>query len=679
MCGLEITLENGTIQSIKGDKDDPFSKGYICPKATALQDLHEDPDRLRKPIKKVNGEWKEIEWKEAFDLFETKIKSIQKKFGKDALGIYQGNPNVHNIGSMLFGIPFARSLKTKYKYSATSVDQLPHHYAAQFMMGHLLLIPIPDINRTDFFLCLGANPVVSNGSLMSAGGMPQRIKELQSRGGKFVVIDPRKTQTAEKADQHLFIRPGTDVYFLAAFIQVLFQEKMIVADLPDYTKGLEGLGDLFSPFTPEKTESITGISSEETRKIVKTFVESRTAVCYGRMGLSVQEHGTLCQWMINLINILTGNFDQPGGAMFTSPAIDPIKLGRKGTYHKYNRWQSRVRKLPEFNGELPVASLAEDILAEGEGQIKAMITVAGNPVLSTPNGSQLEKAFESLEFMVAIDIYLNETTKHADLILPTTSGLENEHYDVVFNTLAIHNVAKYSPPLFEAPKGLKSDWEVFKELTQRLQPPSLMEKAMNPLINPTFMLKQGLKASGSKVTVQELKKSPHGIDLGPLKSCLPQRLMTEDNQLDLAPELFVTALKKLTWNKGQEKLLLIGRRQLRSNNSWMHNSTRLVKGPERCTLIMHPEDAQSRAIEDGQYVKVRSRTGTVEIKAVLSDEMMQGVVSIPHGWGHHRSGTRWRTAEAHAGTSLNDITDDQQIDEVCGNAALSAVPVEVMV
>jgi len=677
MCGLEISVVEGKIKSIKGDKEDPFSQGYICPKATALQDIHQDPDRLTKAMKKVNGEWQEISWEEAFELVEKGIKDLQEKYGVNALATYQGNPNVHSLGAMLFGANFTRSLKTKNRFSATSVDQLPHHFASQFMIGHMSMLPVPDINRTDFFLCMGANPYVSNGSLMSAGGMPQKIKALRERGGKIVVVDPRRTETSNKSDEHIFVKPGTDVFLLASMIHLVLKKEDI-RELPDFYENFSRLPALFERFSPEITSTITGVNPKVLADLVDQFTSAKFAVCYGRMGLSTQEYGVLCQWMINLINILTGNFDSPGGAMFPSPAFDPIGMSGKGTYTKYNRWQSAVRKLPEFGGELPVAALAEDILLEGEQAIKGLVTVAGNPALSTPNGTQLERAFDKLEFMVSIDIYLNETTKHADVILPPATGLENDHYDIVFHGLAIHNHAKYSEALFEPKPGAMRDWEILKELTIRLSDLNEEQQAMAAAVTPQMMLDGGFKRSGSEITVKKMLESPHGIDLGPLKSQFPQRIFTDSEKIDLAPELFVENLKSLRVEASNtNELALIGRRLLRSNNSWMHNSERLVKGPNKCTLLIHPGDAEQRSIEDQQEVKVTSRVGSVWIKAEVSEEIMEGVVSIPHGWGHNRKGTKWKVAESHAGTSINDLTDDQFIDGISGNAAFSGVSVEV--
>lgn len=670
MCGLEISVADGKIQSIKGDKKDPFSKGYICPKATALQDIYEDPDRLKRPIKKVGDKWEEITWEEAFGLVESRIRSIQEQYGDDAVGIYLGNPNVHSLGAMLFGAGFIRSLKTRNRFSATSVDQLPHHYASQFMLGHMSALPVPDINRTDFFLCMGANPVVSNGSLMSAGGMPQKIKDLQGRGGRMVVVDPRRSETAAKADQHIFIKPGADVYFLASLLYLFF-EKNDTAALPDFYENGSELPSLFKKFSPERTAALTRIEPEIVTTLFDDFCKAGTAVCYGRMGLSTQEHGVLCQWMINLFNILTGNFDRPGGCMFPTPAFDPVGMS-KGTFKRYNRWQSRVRRLPEFGGELPVAAMAEDILAEGAEAIRAMVTVAGNPVLSTPNGVQLEEALDKVDFMVSIDIYLNETTKYADVILPPATGLENDHYDVVFHSLAVHNTAKYSEALFEPGEGAMRDWEILQELTRRLSNSDMSQRH----VPPSVYLDGGFKKCGSSLSVDELRRHPHGIDLGPLEPQLPKRIFTDSGKVDLAPALFVDQFRKMEMTPlAHNELQLIGRRLLRSNNSWMHNSHRLVKGPQKCTLLIHPEDAKLRSITDGQEVEVSSRVGKLKIKAEISDEMMEGVVSIPHGWGHNREGTGWKVAEAHAGASINDLTDDQFVDPISGNAALSGVVV----
>lgn len=700
MCGIAIDLNGDEIIAIRGDENDPFSQGHICPKATALQDLYHDPNRLKRPVRRTAEGWEEISWEAAFDEVVKNLKAVQEKYGKDAVGIYLGNPNVHNLGLMLYGAPFIRSLRTKNRFSATSVDQLPHHYAALFMFGHQLLLPIPDIDRTQFMLMLGANPMASNGSLMTAPGVERRLKAIQKRGGKIVVVDPRKTRTAKLADQHLFIQPGTDALLLLAIVNTIFEADLVdLGRLGEFTDGLDIVEQVVAEFTPETVSEATGISAETIRQLAHDFATSESAVCYGRVGLSTQEFGGLCNWLINVLNIITGNLDNPGGAMFTLPAVDVVGFTTlTGQVGNQGRWNSRVRGLPEFGGELPVAVLGEEMMTEGEGQIKAMVTVAGNPVLSTPNGRQLDEGFANLEYMVAIDIYINETTRHANIILPTTNGLETEHYDLIFHVLAVRNTAKYSEALFEPEDGAKHDWEVLQELRKRFEKGTRREgredffsrfgpsRLMDLAIRYGPYGKWGTKPLvGDGIRLKDVKDQEHGVDLGALNPLLPQRLATSDKRIQLAPEILVKDVERVREVlNGQQKaglngfdLRLIGRRDLRSNNSWMHNAKRLVKGKNRCTVLMHPDDAEKRGLGDGQQVRVQSRVGAIEIPLEITADMMRGVVSIPHGWGHGRNGVKMDVARDHAGASINDLTDDQVVDALTGNAAFSGVAVYV--
>ncbi len=703
ICGIAIDLEDNKIIRIIGDKDDPFSKGHICPKAVALQDIYNDPDRLKHPVRRVNGKWEKISWSKAFDEVTSNLKEIQRINGRNSVGIYQGNPTVHNSGTMLFAPQFFRTLRTKNRFSATSVDQLPHQLVSYFMFGNQLMLPVPDIDRTDYFLIIGANPVASNGSMMTAPGFVNRLKELQNRGGKFVVIDPRKTETAAKADEHHFITPGSDVFFLLSVLNTIFNSDLAKPGrLLNFTIGLDDIKNIVSEFTPESVEKKTGISANIIKQIANDFCNAASAVCYGRLGVSTQQYGSLCQWLINVLNIVTGNMDRPGGAMFTLPAIDAVKKAVKdGRAGHYGKWKSRVKGLPEFTGELPVAALADEILTEGEGQIKAMITSAGNPVLSTPNGKKLEKAFNNLDFMVSIDIYINETTKHANIILPPTTGLETDHYDLAFHFLSVRNTAKYSTALFKPEKGAMHDWQIFNELRKRMSPDKKpknfsgwIKKKLTDNLTPEKMLDMGLKLGSYGIwggrflkkeglSIRKLKKNVHGIDLGPLKECLPERLFKKDKKIDLTPEIFRNDIQRVKENLQTPEngnnfnLLLIGRRHLRSNNSWMHNTKRLVDGKDRCTLFINPKDAELNNIENGKTINVTSKTGTVKIKAEITNDIKPGVVSIPHGWGHNRKGIILKIAEEHAGVSINDITDENKIDKLSGNAAFSGVPVKV--
>ena len=683
MCGLEIKYQNKTVISIKGDKNDPLSNGHICPKATALADLYTDKDRLKTPIKRTENGWIAISWEDAFDEIEDKLKRILKQYGKNAIGSYRGNPTVHNIGLMLFGGPFLQSLGSNQNYTATSIDQLPHHFASLHMFGHYLMLPIPDIDRTDFMLIIGGNPAVSNGSIMTAPDFANRLKAIKKRGGKVIVVDPRYTETSIIATTHYYIKPSTDALLLLALIHVIFKENLSnLVHLETHINGLETLKEIVKNYTPKKVAKIIGFSSEEIQQLARDFATSKTAVCYGRFGVSTQEFGGLCQWLINVLNCITGNLDTVGGALFTKPVIDIVGMSKMtGKTGSFNKKQSRVHKLPEFTGEFPVATLADEILTPGDGQIKAMITIAGNPVLSAPNGKYFEKALESLEFMVAIDIYLNETTKYANIILPTTTGLETPLYDLVFHQFAIKNTAKYSEALFEKAAEQRHGWEILKELTTRFtekENPLNLEQTLN------YML-QFSSYDNPKPSISTLKEHPHGIDFGPLNPQLPERLFTADKKIELAHPLFIEDLKRLDkklnlWKTNaisEYPFSIIGRRHLRSNNSWMHNSNRLVKGKNRCTLLINSDDANSLNLKENQLVKVTSDVGQVKLPIEITTSIMPGVVSIPHGWGHHRNGTNMKIAQQHAGVSLNDLTNHKNIDNLTGNADFSGTKVKI--
>lgn len=675
ICGIEITHEGGEILSIVGDKLDPFSRGHICPKALALKDIYEDPDRLRHPVQKVDGEWREIGWDKAFDETARRLRDIQDRYGRESVGVYQGNPSVHNLGTTLFSRELLKALKTKNNFSATSVDQLPHHFASWAMFGHPFLIPVPDIDRTKYFLIMGANPLASNGSLMTSPDIINRLNAIKDRGGKIVLIDPRRTETARVADEHHFIRPGSDAFLLLAFVSVLFEEDLVdPSRLADFTDGFDALKEVALRCSAEDAEKRTGIPADEIKRLAREFAASGAAVCYGRIGLSTQRFGGLCQWLINAINILTGNFDRVGGAMFTTPAFDLLMAAKGGDIH--GRWKSRVRGLTEFMGELPVSVMAEEIVTDGEGQIKALVTSCGNPVLSTPNGSQLDAGLERLEFMVSIDFYINETTRHADIILPPVTNIESSHFDVVFNTFAVRNTAKYSPPVFEKDPNAKHDWEIFQELVRRLNGIDGEFKAQPPEVK----LGMGLMFGKHGLSLEKLNENPHGIDLGGLQPSLPGRLQTANKRIDLAPEVIVADVDRLMRDEVRDPeypFSLIGRRHLRDCNSWMHNYEVLVKGKNRCTVMVNEEDATELGVTSGQTLNISSRAGSVELPCEITPNIGRGVVSIPHGYGHGRKGTNVEIASEHAGVSINDLTDELELDDLTGNAAFSDVRVKL--
>jgi anaerobic selenocysteine-containing dehydrogenase len=701
-CGVAIEVDGDRVVSVRGDDADPFSKGYICPKGTALADLHHDPDRLRTPMRRDGDSWREMAWDEALDLVAAKLREVRGQHGADSVAVYQGNPTAHNLGLMTYGQLALRTLRTKNMYSATSLDQLPHMLAALQMFGNQLLMAVPDVDRADLFICLGANPLASNGSIMTAPDIRGRLKAIRDRGGKVIVLDPRRTETAERADQHLFIRPGTDAVLLLAMVHELFAAEMEGGGpAPTPGKGLIRLGRLAAhgidelrtasaPWTVERAEAITGVPAQAIRDLTRALATTERAVLYGRVGVCVQEFGGLAAWLCYAINALTGHLDEPGGLMFTTPAVDPLPLaGLLGFDGGFARWHSRVSGKPEFGGEMPMTVLAEEIMTPGPGQIRALITSAGNPVLSAPGGPALEKAFAQLDFMVSIDPYINETTRLAHVILPPTSALERSHYDAALNAFAVRNVAKYSPALFERRPDERHDWEIMAGLFTRMKLPfgnKLAEKLLGKLgpeaiidfalrTGPHGVLRKGFKG----LSLAKLRKTPHGIDLGPLESRLPGRLFHRDRKLALAPQCYLDDLPRLArrFEQAGNGLVMIGRRHLRSNNSWMHNSERLVKGPPRCTLMIHPDDATQRGLVDGGNARVATTKGAIDLPVEVTDTMMPGVVSVPHGWGHGRKGVQLRVAATVPGQSVNDVIDSSRIDELSGTSALTGQPVEV--
>ena len=683
ICGLNIEVNHdegrARISSIKGDPLDPFSRGHICPKAVALQDIQDDPDRLRQPHLRVGDQWQAISWEQAFALAADRLWSIQQAHGRNAVAVYQGNPSVHNYGLMTHSNYFLGLLKTRNRFSATSVDQLPQHLTSYLMYGHGLLLPVPDIDHTDFMLILGGNPLASNGSIMTVPDVEKRLKALKARGGQLVVVDPRRSETAAMADRHLFIRPGGDAALLSGLLNTLFDEGLARGShLP--VNGLQQVQAAIAPFSAEAMSALCGIDAACIRQLARDFAAADKAVCYGRMGVSTQAFGTLCHWLVQVINLVTGNLDREGGALCTEPAVDLVASTSGG---HFNAWQSRVSGLPEYAGELPVAALAEEMLTPGDGQVRALVTVAGNPVLSTPNGRQLDVALQGLEFMLSIDLYINETTRHADLILPSTSALENDHYDSTFNLLAVRNVTRFNRAILAKPQGALHDWEIFVGLAQAFAQRAGLE--LKPTLAPAQMIDLALRKgrygeeSAWKLSLQALDEHPHGLDLGPLGANLGARLATASKAVEAAPQAVLDDLRRLSQQTppGPGELLLIGRRHVRSNNSWMHNFHRLVKGKPRHQLLMHPQDLLQRQLEDGQRVRIRSRTGSLEVEVQACEDMMPGVVSLPHGFGHGRQGVHMQIAQAQPGVSANDLTDECLRDAVSGNAALNGVPVQV--
>ena len=722
-CGLEITVAEGRVKRIRGHAADVFSHGYLCPKGVALKDLHQDPDRLRKPLIKRNERFEEATWDEAFAEIERRLPSIIAKHGADSVALTLGNPIVHKLALLLYAPRLGRALGSKNVFSASTLDQMPKHLSCGLMFGDFLSIPVPDIERTDFLLMLGANPMVSNGSLWTVPNFRDKAKALRARGGRLVVVDPRRTETADVADEHIFIRPGGDVFLLLGMVHTLFAEKLVhLGRLAEHVAGVESLESVIAGFAAEKVSSRCGIPAETIRSLARSLASAKRAVVYGRVGTCTQEYGTLCSWLIDVLNILTGHFDEPGGAMFPKAAAlqsntFPANTGGNpgtGKGVATGRRKSRVSGAPEVLGEFPMSCLAEEIQTPGDGQVKALITVASNPALSSPNGERLAAAMDQLEFMVSLDIYVNETSRHADVILPGTSPLEDSHYDVAFSQLSFRNHARYSHPVFPRAADSPEEWQVILRLIgiiqgkgaaadiNQLDDELLMDdlrRTAGPFAEMVF--KTGLQRRGAeRVLDLGLRAGPYGdqfgmnpdglnlgkvqateggIDLGPLEPRVPEVLRTPSGKIELAPTMLIDDLKRPAADLGRPipELVIVGRRQLHGNNSWMHNLPVLAKGAARCIALVHPKDAARLGLEDGGKACITHHGQSIEVEVEISDEMMLGVVSLPHGWGHDQPGTQLEVAAANPGANLNALMDENRRDPLSGNAVLSGMEIEM--
>ncbi|OBF42495.1 molybdopterin-binding oxidoreductase [Mycolicibacterium peregrinum] len=720
-CGLTLTISDGRVTGARGDRDDVFSAGFICPKGASFGELDNDPDRLTHPLVRRDGVLTEATWDEAYAVITERLGAVIAEHGGSSVGVYLGNPNAHTVAGSLYAPLIIKGLGTRQVFSASTLDQMPKHVALGLMFGSPVAFTVPDLDRTDCLVIIGANPMVSNGSLATAADFPGKLRALRKRGGKLVVIDPARTQTAKLADRHLAPRPGTDAALLFAVAHVLFEEDLVdLGRLAEHVTGIEEVRALADEFSPEAVETACGVGAEEIRDLARELAAAPTAAVYGRIGTSTVEFGTIGSWLVDVINILTGNLDRPGGAMFAlgaaAPAPRPPKPGRG---FRTGRWASRVSGYPEALSELPAAALAEEIDTAGEGQIKAMITIAGNPVLSAPDGDRLDKALDSVDFMLSVDPYLNETTRHADVILPPPPPSQSAHFDVALNNLAVRNNVRYSSPALPL-DGRPDEPEILSRLALILYgigadgDPALVDAQViattlaKEVANPdspvagrdvadlTAMLYEGPgyerrldmmlrigpygDAFGAKpdgLTMERLKANPHGIDLGPLRPRIPEILRTPSGRIELAPEPIVTDVARLrdALARSAGGFLLIGRRHLRSNNSWMHNLPALSGGSNRCTLQIHPDDAADLGLTDIAVIK--GPGGELLAPIEVDDGMRRGVVSLPHGWGHDRSGTGQRLAASHPGANVNQLNDGTHLDPLSGTAVLNGIPVDI--
>lgn len=724
-CGLTLTIEGTRVTGARGDRDDVFSKGFICPKGASFGAADGDPDRLRTPLVRTDGELREATWQEAFDAIAAGLGPIVEQYGPHALGIVLGNPNVHTMAGALYPPVLLTALRTHSVFTASTLDQMPKHVSSGLLYGDANAIPVPDLDHTDHLLLIGANPLESNGSLCTAPDFPGKLKALRARGGTLTVIDPRTTRTAKLADRHVTVRPGTDALLLAAMTYVLFEEKLVdLRDLAPHVQDVEELATAVRDFTPEAASEACDVDAETIRALARELAAAPTAAVYGRIGSCTVPHGTLASWLVDVLNILTGNLDRPGGALFPQAATDktPRPAG-PGRGFALGRWHSRVSRHPEAKGELPLAALAEEIdTATPEGSpVRALIAIAANPVLSAPDGNRLDKALDSLDFMVSVDPYLNETARHADVVLPPPPPSQSAHHDFAFNTLAVRNQVRYNRPAVPLEPGRMAETEILarlvlaatgmhgadpsavdamvidstlgkavqdphgpvherdpKELATRLTGENGPERRLDMMLR-LGPYGEGFGARPDGLSLEKLLAHPHGIDLGPLRPRLPRPLKTRSGKIELLPAPIVDDLPRLraALRERPAAIVLVGRRHLRSNNSWMHNVPALTGGTNRCTLHIHPEDAARLGLADGAAVRVKGAGGEVVAPAEVTDTVRRGVVSLPHGWGHDRPGTRMSHAALDPGVNVNQLLDGSLLDPLSGTAVLNGVPVEL--
>ncbi|MFC9824777.1 molybdopterin-dependent oxidoreductase [Streptomyces erythrochromogenes] len=713
-CGLTLTIEGTAVTGARGDRDDVFSRGFICPKGAAFGQIDADPDRLRTPLVRRDGRLQEATWEEAYDAIAAAVPGLVAEHGAQSAGVVLGNPNVHTMAGALYPPLLLKTLGTRNLFTASTLDQMPKHVSSGFLFGDPLAIPVPDLDRTDFLLLLGANPVESNGSLCTAPDFPGRLKALRARGGTLVVVDPRRTRTAALADRHLAPRPGSDALLLAALAHTLLAEKLAApGTLEEHAEGLGELGAALGSFTPEAVAPACDLTADEIRSLARELAAAPTAAVYGRIGSCTVEHGTLASWLVDVLNILTGNLDRPGGALFPLSATDrtprPAGPGRGFTV---GRWHSRVSGHAEAKSELPIAALAEEIETPGEGRIRTLIAIAANPVLSAPDGDRLDRALAGLDFMVSVDPYLNETSRHAHVVLPPPPPAQSAHFDFAFNAFAVRNQARYSPPAIPLEEGRMDECEIHARLILAVSglhgaPPEAVDErviadtlaraaadAHSPLhgtdpseqarrltgrTGPERRLDMMLRLGPYELVLDDLLEAPHGIDLGPLRPRLPEVLKTRSGRIELLPDPIAAELPRLraTFADRPTALVLVGRRHLRSNNSWLHNVPALTGGSNRCTLQVHPQDAARLGLTDGGRARVAADGGSLEVPVEVTEAVRTGVVSLPHGWGHDRAGARLGVASATPGANVNQLLDGTRIDRLSGTAVLNAFPVEL--
>jgi anaerobic selenocysteine-containing dehydrogenase len=697
LCGMLATVEEGRLTKLRPDPDNPLSAGFACPKGIAMSDVQNDPDRVLHPLRRTpSGDFERVSWEVALTEIAIKLKRIRSRHGGDAVGWYMGNPGAFSYSQPLWSKGFLDALGSPHYYSAASQDVSNRFAASQMLYGSPFQVPIPDLKRTEMLLIVGANPLVSHGSVMSAPRVKDLLHAIPARGGRVVVVDPRRSETA-RAFEHLPITPDSDAWWLLSLLNVIFEEGLEDAVALDrQADGAEGLRRLAAGNTPEATEARTGIGAEATRALARDLAAAPRAAVYGRTGSCLGRNGTLVSFLLDALNVVTGNLDREGGAMFGDPPLDFEGIAHALGLATYGKVRSRVGDLPEVLGSLPASLMAKEIITPGPGQIRALFVSAGNPVLSVPNGAELEAAIEQLDLCVAIDLYVSDTARHADFVLPATTMYEREDFPLPFLGLFTTPYIQMTDAVVEPAGEARQEWEIIEEISKRigvvpssvrlarilgragirLSPQRLVDLLLR--IGPQGDL-FGLRRGG--LSVSRLRRNPHGIVLDEHLSggVLGKKVRHRDLRVHLdVPEIRAEA-ERLAAQNGADPdfpLRLIGLRELRSHNSWMHNAALLMRGGREHAARIHPDDAAAAAIDDGATCRLGSAHGEIELTARVTDEVAPGTVAVPHGWGHNGG---WRTANAAGGANVNQLasSEPEDLERLAGMAFLNGIPVRL--
>jgi anaerobic selenocysteine-containing dehydrogenase len=712
MCGLRVTVQGDQVLQIRADPDNAFSRGHICPKGTTLGDLHHDPDRLRQPMVRSGSLWQTASWEAAFERIEELAEGVRARHGSDAFAFYGGNMSKSGFDTSRYTTLLVRQGRFAQRFSSSSVDQLPKNVSNFLMYGDMWKMPIPDIDRTDLLVIFGGNPAASKGSIFAHRDVMGAIKALRARGGRVVVVDPVRTGTAQVADEWISIRPGSDAALLLAMVHVLFAEGRVrLKHLQGQVNGLGELRTACAPFTPERVSHFTGVPADTVVALVRSISDAARAAVYGRIGTCTQEFGTLASWLIDVVAALTGNLDAVGGSLWSTQVAPHLALTPAlPTNAPLVGAPNRVRGVPGILGQYPASCLAEEIDTPGQGQVHGLVTLGCNPVLSAPGSRRLDAALPLLDCMVSVDLYRNETTRHAHVILPALSPLEQPHWDVWSWPFSLTIGGHYSPALV-SPGDRPEEWRVLARLgaivggnpkadLEAMDDAYFAAMCQQTGVDPAMALRALPQHGGGRIldlcirtaalgdqfgrkpeglSLQSFMQQPDGIVLGTAGPQGSAAIKTPSGRIELAPTHMLADLPRLEQAMRREPpaLVLVSRRHLRSLNSWMHNVDALVSGKDRCNLHMHPQDAARLQITEDAQVQVSSESGTLTVAVEINRDIRPGVVSLPHGWGHGATGTQTTVAAHHAGVNINLLSPGRLVDAASGNAVLNGIPVRV--